>query len=202
MAATAGNLVLREYFLVGTTLESPLTGQRCTLTMMGDLYQADEVRLPAPVQSVLDAYSARYQELKAPRKLGWRTGLGTVRLEVERGGRAVQYAVSPIHAAIVWHFQDRPRWAARELAEAVGAPLGVLRKKAVFWVNQGVLAESTGPDGGGLYRLVEGGEGAARGPSEEGEVTVVAEEEGESAVTSAEEQMASEMQVYKVGMIS
>jgi anaphase-promoting complex subunit 2 len=160
------------------------------------------VTLPASVQAALDAYSARYQELKAPRKLQWKTGLGTVRLELEHGGRSVQYAVSPIHAAIIMHFEERARWPARELADAVGAPLAVLRKKVVFWVNQGVLAESPGQDGAGAYHLVEAGEGAtgggARGPGEEEGVTVVADEEGESAVASAEEQMASDMQIYKV----
>lgn len=45
--------------------------------------------------------------------------------------------VSPFHASVLMHFQTRPEWPAAELAERMGVAPDVLRRKVVFWINQG-----------------------------------------------------------------
>lgn len=45
--------------------------------------------------------------------------------------------VSPFHASLLMHFQGRPEWPAGELAEVMGVASEVLRRKIIFWINQG-----------------------------------------------------------------
>lgn len=39
------------------------------------------------------------------------------------------------------HFQSRPEWPAAELAEHMGVAPDALRRKIVFWINQGAVGE-------------------------------------------------------------
>lgn len=48
--------------------------------------------------------------------------------------------VSPFHAAVLMHFQSRPEWPTAELAETMGVAPDALRRRAIFWVNQGAYA--------------------------------------------------------------
>jgi len=87
--------------------------------------------------------------------LQWKPSLGTVSLTLTIGDKDLEYNVSPIHATLLLHFQDRPEWAAPELADVTGVEVDLLRRKMVFWINQGVVCEERGPDGGVTYRRNE-----------------------------------------------
>ena len=45
--------------------------------------------------------------------------------------------VSPFHASVLMHFQNRPEWPAGELAAKMGVAPDALRRKIIFWINQG-----------------------------------------------------------------
>ncbi|PSC76910.1 anaphase-promoting complex subunit 2 [Micractinium conductrix] len=104
--------------------------------------QTEEFTPPPEVASMLSTYAAKYRSLKAPRKLVWRPALGSVSLDLFIGDQEKEFTVSPLHASILMAFQHRPEWPAAELAERFGVPPDVLRRKIVFWINQGVLGES------------------------------------------------------------
>lgn len=59
--------------------------------------------------------------------------------------------VTPLLASILLQFQDRGSWPAAELAASLGTSPDALRRKIIFWINQGVLSESKAPDGGLTY---------------------------------------------------
>ena len=88
-----------------------------------------------------------------------------------------------------------------ELARELGVPKAVARRKAVVWINQGLLVEEKGDVGEGFYRLTSGQEakaafGAAAADDEGG---------GGGAVASAEDQAAAGMKVYEqyvIGMLT
>lgn len=103
---------------------------------------SEEFNLPPEVSAMLSTYAAKYRSLKAPRKLQWRPSLGTVSLELAIGDQTLEFNVSPFHASVLMHFQSRPEWPAAELAERMGVAPDALRRKIVFWINQGVLSES------------------------------------------------------------
>lgn len=67
--------------------------------------------------------------------------------------------VSPFHASVLMHFQTRPEWPAAELAEQMGVEPDVLRRKVVFWINQG---EGGGPMCEGQRKGMEGEGGAVQ----------------------------------------
>ena len=48
-----------------------------------------------------------FQLLKGMRTLNWKTNLGLVNLEIELKDRKLSLSVSPIHATIIMHFQDK-----------------------------------------------------------------------------------------------
>jgi len=108
-----------------------------------------------------------FSELKAPRKLEWRPHLGHVELSLTVGDEKRDYSVSPVLATILMAFAvpdtdggadtihdvftnaakpgqirgRRARWLARDLATYVGLELGVLKKRAAYWVSEGILRQ-------------------------------------------------------------
>ncbi|XP_078479847.1 LOW QUALITY PROTEIN: anaphase-promoting complex subunit 2 [Lampetra planeri] len=69
-----------------------------------------KLELPAAVKEVMEAYTREYEKLKAARSLVWKPHLGLVSLDVHlAGGRSLSLSVSPVHAAIIMHFQDKGR---------------------------------------------------------------------------------------------
>ena len=164
--------------------------------------EAPDFKLPAEMKNMIDAYSKRYHHLKAPRQLMWRPTLGTVEVEVMRGELELQLSVSTMEAAVLSHFQRKDRWGQDELAAEMGINRATLRRKAVVWINQGLLVEekNEGPDGSS-YRLTTGDDGrvafgAAAADDEGG---------GGGAVASAEDQAAAGMKVYEqyvIGMLT
>ena len=131
----------------------------------------EEFNLPSDVSAMLVTYGAKYRSLKAPRKLEWKPNLGSVQLELTIGDQQLDVSVSypflasspehllfplrptsfydltfslqvsPFHAAVLMHFQSRPEWPAAELALEMGVAPDILRRKAIFWINQGKLYE-------------------------------------------------------------
>ncbi|EFN59544.1 hypothetical protein CHLNCDRAFT_19379, partial [Chlorella variabilis] len=97
----------------------------------------DEFNLPPEVQAMLATYGAKYRSLKAPRKLQWKPNLGTVQLELAIGDQSLEFNVSPFHASVLMHFHTRPEWPAAELAEQMGVAPDALRRKIIYWINQG-----------------------------------------------------------------
>lgn len=103
-------------------------------------------------------YAERYHHLKAPRKLLWRPSLGVVTLEVACGPTTMEFRVTPLHAALLMRFSGTSTTdalTASQLAAVLGAPQAVVRRKALFWVNNGVLAEGRTAGGDVAYRRVE-----------------------------------------------
>lgn len=159
---------------------------------------AEEFALPPQVQAMLDTYAHKYHSLKAPRVLQWKPNLGSVSLDLTIGDRQVSFTVSPFHATLLLHFQHRAEWGAAELAAAMRAAPEALRRRAVYWVNQGVLSERRGADGGAVYRRNEQLQGGGGGGGEgEGGMEV---EEGGGPDQEAQEM--ARLEPFIVGMLT
>jgi anaphase-promoting complex subunit 2 len=104
--------------------------------------RSSHLKLPEPVLQAIETYTKAFETLRANRTLYWIHSLGQVELELELdNGRSLTFTVSPVHAAIIWHFQQRDRWSVSELSQCLALPTTVLRRKIVFWQNRGVLRE-------------------------------------------------------------
>ncbi|CAN1321476.1 Anaphase-promoting complex subunit 2 [Linum perenne] len=151
--------------------------------------QDEALTLPAPIDQLLTDYANRYHEIKTPRKLLWKKNLGTVKLELQFEDREVQFTVTPIHAAIIMQFQDQTSWTSNQLASTLGVPV------------DGIVAESLGTEpNDNVYTLVEGNADAGKNAGVSGtcEELLPGDDEGESSVASAEDQLRKEMTVYEV----
>ncbi|KAK9820288.1 hypothetical protein WJX72_008627 [[Myrmecia] bisecta] len=168
-------------------------------------FQQDAISIPAQVQIMLDTYAAKYHSLKAPRKLVWKPHLGTVKLAITIGDRTTDFTVSPLQAVLIMAFQTVSSWRGSELAKEVGLPPSTLRRRIVFWVNQGVLSESRAPSGEYLYARMEQMAETGPGAGGAGAADTVMDDELTTSVATAEDQLQQEMAVYEsfvMGMLT
>ncbi|XP_011309076.1 anaphase-promoting complex subunit 2 [Fopius arisanus] len=156
-----------------------------------------KLELPKFVQNQLDKYVKTFETLKGNRTLCWKPHLGNVNLEIQLRDRKVDISVTPIHATIIIHFQEKNQWNVEELAEVMHVPPTILRRKISFWVSQGLLKEIEND----VFLLQEDSNTKNRSVAEQ----CVEEEEVESVMASASDQREEELQVfwsYIVGMLT
>jgi len=116
-------------------------------------FKAENLELPDEVTEALDVYTKAFQTLKGNRTLVWKPHLGFANIDLEIGDKKINLTVSPIHAAIIYKFQEAAEWTAQKLAMSLKVPLSTLRRKVTFWQSQGILVENP-PD---TFTLVEDG---------------------------------------------
>ena len=104
----------------------------------------NDIVLPPAIDQAMRAYEERYHELKAPRKMTWMRSLGRVVVEVSlMNEKPFEIVVSPLHAAILYHFTGREKWTAEELAKVLNATTKAVRQRMVLWMNRGVVSETS-----------------------------------------------------------
>ncbi|KAM6905548.1 anaphase-promoting complex subunit 2 [Xenentodon cancila] len=151
----------------------------------------EKLELPPVVMQAMEAYTHRYEKLKAMRTLSWKPHLGSVTLDVELEDRTLtNLTVSPIHAAIILHFQDKSSWTLEELSAKLGAPKELLHRKLALWQQHGVLRE----EAGGRYYVVE--TGSSKEKVERGVMLIDSDEERDSNTTTQSEQREEKLQLF------
>uniref|UniRef100_A0A4W5QSX6 Anaphase-promoting complex subunit 2 n=1 Tax=Hucho hucho TaxID=62062 RepID=A0A4W5QSX6_9TELE len=151
----------------------------------------EKMELPPLASQAMEAYTHRYEKLKAMRTLSWKPHLGSVTLDVELEDRTLtNLTVSPIHAAIILHFQDKSSWTLEELSGVLGVPQEMVRRKLALWQQQGVLKE----EAGGRYSVLE--TGSSRERPERGVMLIDSDEEGDSNTTTQSEQREEKLQLF------
>ncbi|XP_029945409.1 anaphase-promoting complex subunit 2 [Salarias fasciatus] len=151
----------------------------------------EKLELPPVVCQAMEAYTHRYEKLKAMRTLSWKPHLGSVTLNVELEDRTlIDLTVSPIHAAIILHFQDKSSWTLEELSAQMGAPQELLHRKLALWQQHGVLRE----EAPGRYCVVETGSSGER--LERGVMLIDSDEERDSNTTTQSEQREEKLQLF------
>uniref|UniRef100_A0A8C7YQF3 Anaphase-promoting complex subunit 2 n=1 Tax=Oryzias sinensis TaxID=183150 RepID=A0A8C7YQF3_9TELE len=151
----------------------------------------EKLELPPVVCQAMEAYTHRYEKLKAMRTLSWKPHLGSVILDVELEDRILtNLTVSPIQAAIILHFQDKSSWTLEELSGKLGAPKELVHRKLALWQQQGVLRE----EAGGRYYVVEMGSSMEK--LERGGMLIDSDEERDSNTTTQSEQREEKLQLF------
>ncbi|GAA6105749.1 anaphase-promoting complex subunit 2 [Tachysurus ichikawai] len=151
----------------------------------------EKLELPAAVSKSMEAYTHRFEKLKAMRTLSWKPHLGSVTLDVELEDRTLtNLSVSPIHAAIILHFQDKGTWALEELSGVLGVPQELLRRKLALWQQHGVLHEESP----GRYGVLE--KASSRERPDRGIMLLDSDEEGDSNTTTQSEQREEKLQLF------
>ncbi|KAM3387727.1 hypothetical protein ACQJBY_010520 [Aegilops geniculata] len=170
--------------------------------------QTEDLAVPASVDKLLSDFAQRFHQIKTPRKLLWKKNLGTVKLELQFEDRSMQFTVVPVQAAIIMRFQEKPSWTSKALATEIGIPVDSLNRRIGFWTSKGVLTESVGPDADDhIFTIVDNMSDVNKNSivNESCEAFQMNEDEGESSVTSVEEQLKKEMTVYEkfiIGMLT
>ncbi|XP_073350487.1 anaphase-promoting complex subunit 2 [Pagrus major] len=151
----------------------------------------EKLELPPLVLQAMEAYTHRYEKLKAMRTLSWKPHLGSVTLDLELEDRTLtNLTVSPIHAAIILHFQEKSSWTLEELSVKLGAPKELVHRKLALWQQHGVLRE----EAGGRYYVVE--TGSSKEKMERGVMLIDSDEERDSNTTTQSEQREEKLQLF------
>ncbi|XP_061459811.1 anaphase-promoting complex subunit 2 [Rhineura floridana] len=148
----------------------------------------EKLELPEQIKEAMEAYSKKYEKLKAMRTLNWKHHLGLVYLDVELADRTLSLSVSPVQAAIILHFQSKGTWTLQELSEVLKVPAASLRRKMTLWLQQGVLREEPP----GTFMVIE----EEQKDRAEKVVLIDSDEEGDSAMASQADQKEGELQVF------
>merc|ERR1719357_1737200 len=106
-------------------------------------FKNESLELPHEVSEALDVYTKAFQTLKGNRTLVWKPHLGFANVDIEIGDKKINLTVSPIHAAIIYKFQEAAEWTAQKLAASLKVPLSTLRRKITFWQTRGILVETS-----------------------------------------------------------
>uniref|UniRef100_A0A8D8R059 Anaphase-promoting complex subunit 2 n=1 Tax=Cacopsylla melanoneura TaxID=428564 RepID=A0A8D8R059_9HEMI len=167
-------------------------------------FKDETLELPELIKEHFAVYTKAFEAFKGNRTLNWKPHLGLVKLEIElKSGRILNLSVSPTHAAIISHFENKPEWTIDELSVALSVSATVLRRKITFWQSQGLIREVASDK----FCLIE--EESNESPSKNKNNTVpelvCEDEEAESAMASAHELREEELQVfwtYIVGMLT
>ncbi|KAG0324196.1 Anaphase-promoting complex subunit 2 [Dissophora globulifera] len=120
--------------------------QHCEV-MLADV--AESKRVNANIQSLhpnvmmLESYNTAFQTSKPAQKLSLLPSLGLVELELELQDRTLQFQVEPVHASIIYLFEDQGIWTLSAIAEELKVAEDTLEQKIQFWVREGVLREPT-----------------------------------------------------------
>ncbi|XP_066260255.1 anaphase-promoting complex subunit 2 [Euwallacea similis] len=159
-------------------------------------FKEEKLELHAEVAKQMESFTKAFETLKGSRTLCWKNHLGVVNIEVELNDRVVNLAVSPVHATVMMHFQDKNIWELEELSKIMHCPPTVLRRKIGFWLSHGILTE-TSQD---VFAVLEETENRNAVPED----FYVEEFESESAMASAKDQKEEELQniwSYIIGML-
>eukprot|EP01025_Chloroclados_australasicus_P029595 TRINITY_DN29603_c1_g1_i3.p1 TRINITY_DN29603_c1_g1~~TRINITY_DN29603_c1_g1_i3.p1 ORF type:complete len:717 (+),score=104.41 TRINITY_DN29603_c1_g1_i3:320-2152(+) len=117
--------------------------------------QTEDLKLPEAVDTALQQYAQLYEKHKGSRKLDWLKTQGAVDLELTVGEYTVNVKVGPVQACILFEFEQQKVWSVKQLAEKLNISEQLLRRKAAFWIIQGVLRESKNEQGEAIYARMD-----------------------------------------------
>nr|CAD7193888.1 unnamed protein product [Timema douglasi] len=163
-------------------------------------FKEETLELPQIVKDHFQIYTEAFEMLKGNRTLNWKPHLGFVTIDIELKDRKISLSVSPTHATIIWHFQERLDWTIEDLSHQMQVPATVLRRKIAFWQSQGLLREVSTD----MFVLVEDTPGGRCKDSMTVDMSCE-DEESDSPMASAHDQREEELQVfwsYIVGMLT
>eukprot|EP01026_Neomeris_dumetosa_P059387 TRINITY_DN5547_c0_g2_i4.p1 TRINITY_DN5547_c0_g2~~TRINITY_DN5547_c0_g2_i4.p1 ORF type:complete len:301 (-),score=28.87 TRINITY_DN5547_c0_g2_i4:309-1211(-) len=116
---------------------------------------SEDLNVPESVDQILKQYAQLYEKHKGSRKLDWLKTQGVVELEITIGEHCVNVKVSPLQACIIVKFEEQKVWKIKDLCEELNVSELLLRRKATFWVQQGILRESRDESNQTIYTRME-----------------------------------------------
>ena len=148
----------------------------------------EKLQLPDEVMKSLEGYTKGFEAMKGNRTLVWKTHLGFANIDLEIGKEKRNMTVTPVQAAIIYHFQEKAEWTAEELSQTLKIPVSTLRRRISFWQAQGLIKEVATDK----YALIE--EGMVE--VDQGDGIAAEDEEAESVTKSTKSQRAEELEMF------
>uniref|UniRef100_A0A4W4F9E1 Anaphase-promoting complex subunit 2 n=1 Tax=Electrophorus electricus TaxID=8005 RepID=A0A4W4F9E1_ELEEL len=142
----------------------------------------EKMELPTVVSKAMEAYTLRFEKLKAMRTLCWKPHLGSVTLDVELEDRTLTNLSDKGKGACTWSLED--------LSGALGVSQELVRRKLALWQQQGVVQE----EASGRYSILE--TASCRERPDRAVMLLDSDEEGDSNTTTQSEQREEKLQLF------
>ncbi|KAF9575664.1 Anaphase-promoting complex subunit 2 [Mortierella alpina] len=114
-------------------------------------YDVSDLSLLLLTSRSLEHYNTVFEKSKPAQKLSIFSSLGMVDVELELEDRTIEMQVEPMHAAIIYLFEDQDMWTLAAISAKLQIPEESLEQKMQLWIREGVLKEI----GRFQYQLIE-----------------------------------------------
>lgn len=164
-------------------------------------FNKETLELPEKISEQFESYTKSFEAHKGNRSLLWWPTTGMVNLEVEAGGKIMEFTVPPTQATIIIHFERQTKWAVTELAAKMKVTPIVLKKKIAFWQSKGLIRETSLDE----YTLVVENEEMRDLSNTTRPVPIEDDEDGDNMMESVGDQREEALQFfwsYIVGMLT
>ncbi|XP_074601018.1 anaphase promoting complex subunit morula [Brevipalpus obovatus] len=106
--------------------------------------EGNNLHLPPPAKEAITTYTQAFETIKGSRTLNWLLHIGLVEIDLDFGSPELNqtFCVSPIHASIIWQFQEKTVWTLADLAQTLCISTPLLKRKIGFWIGKGIIRES------------------------------------------------------------
>lgn len=112
--------------------------------------------MPDRIQGIMNLYNDQYHMLKAPRRLTWKSNLGSVDIELNFEDRTLSLRVTPLQATLLALFEEQSDWSLDALQARLKLDGNVIEKGIAYLINQRVVEEERSADPEGhMYRVLE-----------------------------------------------
>jgi anaphase-promoting complex subunit 2 len=100
-----------------------------------------KINFPSEIQSALDTYTRAFEAIQASRTLHWRHHLGSVNMDVTINGKEQNFTVSPLHAALLYMFQNKRTWRLEEIIRETSLTAATVRSRLALWQRNGIIKD-------------------------------------------------------------
>jgi len=116
----------------------------------------EDIIMPDRIQGIMNLYNDQYHMLKAPRRLTWKSNLGSVDIELNFEDRTLSLRVTPLQATLLALFEEQSDWSLDALQARLKLDGNVIEKGIAYLINQRVVEEERSADPEGhMYRVLE-----------------------------------------------
>uniref|UniRef100_A0A6G1SNQ5 Anaphase-promoting complex subunit 2 n=1 Tax=Aceria tosichella TaxID=561515 RepID=A0A6G1SNQ5_9ACAR len=100
-----------------------------------------KINFPSEIQTAINTYTKAFEAIQASRTLHWRHHLGSVNMDVTINGKEQNFTVSPLHAALLYMFQNRKAWKLEEIIRETSLTAATVRSRLALWQRNGLIKD-------------------------------------------------------------
>ncbi|PVF91727.1 hypothetical protein CPB86DRAFT_802615 [Serendipita vermifera] len=145
--------------------------------------ELDKFKMPGQFARLQEEFGKKYEQIKPDKRLHWVHQMGTLKLAIELKDRTIEVTATPLEAAVIELFSEKPTWSQVALSEALGVKEQTVIGALISWNEEGILEYSEYQK---MWTLVEEGD-ASRTKNAEADYSAVVMQQIDTTKQSSDE---------------